>query len=454
MSPSSRLSETRAARLLMAEGFLGEIFVSLSGGVFLTGLALNLGAGPMTLALLVVLPFVAQLGALLAHPVEQRLGSRRGYVVPAISAARVLWAVPVVFATFGQRGAGPLVATMAALFLMAMVVMMGVNGWTSWMAEIIPPHARARLFARRSWAVGLSTLLSVQGGALFLDHFKRVGRERLALAVMGGVAILAGVSVALVLRRFPDAAPHPGPAEGLVAAARRLLRRKRYRRVFAFLVAWSFAVGVPSPFWNLYMLSQLKMTFFLTSIHTSIVLVVRLLVNGPWSRVIDRVGSQRVLLACALGISLTPFIWASTKEGRIWPVWIEACYSGVLWTGFNQAAFIQPIAVLSAADRGRGLAVLNLGTGVSTFAAGLLGGLVTRLLGVHRRATFVTLFVSSSVLRAITGLFALRLGEPGVSVRAFLVNFIGYGFLRRNAVGRQWILVDEPEEELPEDGDG
>ncbi len=429
-------------RWLMAEGFLGEVFVTLTGGAFLTGLALALGAGPMSLALLAALPFLAQIGQLGAPILEQRLRSRRAFVVPAMAGARALWLVPAGLAATGFRDGPALGASMAAMFTIGLLGMVATNGFTSWMADLSPPADRARLFGRRAWAVAFAMLLTAPAGALLLDHFKRQGDTRLALGVLGLVAVAAGIGAARALARVPDVAPPPPTGESLLGTTRRLLDQKRFRNVFGFFLAWNVAIGLPSPFWTLYMLEQLHMSFFLVTVHTMLVLTVRLTCNAAWSRIIERVGSRRVLIFCGLAIAGIPLIWALPRPDRLWPIFVEATWSGIVWTGFNQAAFIQPMATLDPADRSRGLALLNVGTGAVLFAAALVGGAVLRALGPEARSSFFVLFIASAALRAGTALMALRLTEPGMSLRGFFVAFMGHGVLRRASGGRVWIPVE------------
>ena len=58
------LGSQQALRLVRSEGFFAEVFNSLSGPTFVTGLALWFGADEVTLGLLVALPFIAQAGQL------------------------------------------------------------------------------------------------------------------------------------------------------------------------------------------------------------------------------------------------------------------------------------------------------------------------------------------------------------------------------------------------------
>ncbi|MCA9557215.1 MAG: hypothetical protein KC583_01515, partial [Myxococcales bacterium] len=221
--------------------------------------------------------------------------------------------------------------------------------------------------------------------------------------------------------------------------------------VLGLFTAWNIAIGLPAPFWALYMLDRLEMSFFLVTLHTVVVLLVRLPVNAAWSRVIERVGSRRVLIACGSSVALIPLIWLVPTPDLVWPLYLEAVFSGVIWTGFNQAAFIQPMAALDPPDRSFGLALFGVCTGAALFAAALAGGALLETMGAAEPSSFYVLFVASSILRATTAVFALRLTEPGITMRAFFVSFVGNGVLRRPA-GRVFVPVEVPPDEVPSSG--
>jgi MFS family permease len=450
-------SSIRAARsvtgpLLASEGLLGEVFVTLTGGAFLTATARMLGCGPFELSLLVGIPFLAQLGQLLGPVLERRLGSRRRFVVPALAWGRSLWLVPVLLLLLGARGERAVDLALFAVALLATTAMVGANGWLSWMSEAIPGERRTRLFGIRSAAVAVGTLTAGQGGALFLDAMKARNLEAVGLAMLGAVAVICGVGSARLLLRVPDVPPRPAPEESSWASVLRLLRTRGLQRVLGFFVPWNLAIGLPSPFWTLFMLERLHMSFTLIALYNSVVLLIRLLVNNPWSRVIERVGPRRVLIACSAGISLIPLIWFLARPDFLLPIALECVVSGVCWAGFNQAAFLAPLGSVTAADRSRGLAIFSVVTGAAFFLSSTLGGAILSQFGTGDFAGYHLLFGLSFALRAMTGFLALRLGEPGISAPVFFVNFVGYGVLRRPSWGRQ-IFAPVPGAEQPPDPD-
>ena len=397
--------------MILVEGFFSEIFGTLTGGAFLTGLARLLGAGPLTLACVMALPVLAQLAQCVGPRLQRRLGSYRGLVVRCALTSRCLWLIPALLPLFGLHGQGALTCAMVTVFVMAAVGMVAGHGWTAWMADIVPVAMRARTFGRRTSAVSLATLLVTPAGALLLDHCRGTDAEGLSYALLGGVAVVSGCISGVVLKRLPDAKPCPSSCAHLHEFVAHLPERQSFVRVLAFFALWAMGVGLTAPFWNLYMLETLQMSFLLVCVHDALLLLVRLLVNTWWSRLIERVGTRRVLVVCALVIGLNPLIWLLPTPTNYWPVWVEAVFGGIFWTGFNQAAFIAPMRALAPDERGYGLAVLNLGTGLAQFFASVLGGLVLRTLGGASLHGFATLFMISAVLRILTGVVALRYTE-------------------------------------------
>src|SRR3954454_16858058 len=83
----------RALRLLIVEGSLSNIHVTVCAGAFLTGFALLLGAGDFELGLIAALPFLGQLFQFVGAYLEERLGERRRMTVISCGISRSLWAL-------------------------------------------------------------------------------------------------------------------------------------------------------------------------------------------------------------------------------------------------------------------------------------------------------------------------------------------------------------------------
>lgn len=436
------MPDRRALQLIRVEAFSGELFTALSGSTFLTGLALFLGAGPLSLGFLVALPFMGQVGQLLAPVLERRLASRRRFVVPAFLAGRLLWLVPGLLALLDLHGGVGLMLAMMATIAVAWGNMVGINGWTAWMADLLPATHRARIFAGRSAAVAMATMLALPAGTAWLDFWRARHREGVGHGTLAIVAVAGGIVAALTLARVPDARPMPHARDELGSLTRRLFQRRRFRQVVMLFSVWNLSIGLPAAFFTLYMLQHLGMSWFLVGLHASIILAIRMVVHRRWAASIDRLGSLRVLIASAFGVALVPLMWMVPTRDELWPIWVEAVYAGVFWTGFNQAAFLQPIAVLAPPERSHGLALYNVCTGASMFVASLVGGVILHTLGIEDTIGFFILFGMTTAIRLFVAMLALRLTEPEMTVRGFLFSVVGYGTREWQAT-REWLPTDD-----------
>jgi hypothetical protein len=124
-------------QIFALEGFFTDAFSTLTTGAVLAGFALSLEAGPIAMSLLWGLPYLAQLGQLAVPFLERRRPSRKSYMVPAVVFGRLLWLVPTGLVAAGLHGTGALVAAMAAVLCMAFLNMLGQNGVSAWLAEIV-----------------------------------------------------------------------------------------------------------------------------------------------------------------------------------------------------------------------------------------------------------------------------------------------------------------------------
>src|SRR5690606_5214122 len=142
-SHRKRRELARTLRLSSVEGMTAELITSTVGGSMLVAWALHLGCGPLVIALLGALPFLAQAVQFPAAWLTSSLGGKRvaiaGYAVGRLIYAPliVLPFLPVAPAT--QRTLLVLVAALAAAF-----TVLGTNAWVAWMGEVVPNAVRGR----------------------------------------------------------------------------------------------------------------------------------------------------------------------------------------------------------------------------------------------------------------------------------------------------------------------
>lgn len=430
--------------LLVWEGAYANIFIVLSGGAFLTGLAIMLDAGDFELGLLAAVPFLLQSAQLLSPIVFRSHEQEKKRIGLMLAVSRHLWLllIPIVFLS----GAWRLNMLIGIVILSSLLTMAATPAWLAWMASIVPVRFRGRFFSRRNAAIAVVTLTATIVGGLILDWSRSAGVEHIGFAV---IIMLAVVGAALAWRamvRIPtgrnmNTTSRAGlDLPGLLAP----LKDRAFRRLLIVFTMWNGAVGLSAAFFAPHMLLNLKMSFFQIGLYSSATALVAVASNRYWGALIDRFGSRAVLNLCGIGIGLIPVVWLYPRAGFLWILIPEALYSGVLWAGFNLAAFTLPLDRSPQKDRTIFLSVFATVTGIAFFVASIASGYIAESLSAWSAEvggwTFINyhvLFVISAAFRLLTAALIMAFREPTDARLPVVVQLMGYAVLKRLSVGRQ-----------------
>jgi MFS family permease len=207
---------------------------------------------------------------------------------------------------------------------------------------------------------------------------------------------------------------------------------------------WNVAIGLSAAFFAPHMLTNIKMSFFQIGLYSCGMASAGIISSRLWGSLIDRYGSKPVLNICALGISLIPVIWLFPQEHTVWILIPEAAYSGLLWAGFNLAAFTLPLDRSPKTDRTVYLSVFAAATGLTFFAASIVAGVVAERLsdwsaslGELALVNYHILFLASAAVRLATAGLIAAYHEPSEMRLPVVIQLMGYAVLKRMSIGRQ-----------------
>ena len=411
----------------IAEGAAAEVFTACMGGVVLTGWAIFLGAGPVTVGLLGALPLASAVLHLPAARLTQAHGRKRVALL-AVGASRLVW-LPLLAVPFVALPDGAGLAVLVVLTgVSAIAGVIGNNAWTAWMGDLVPASIRGRYFGKRTailTAAGAAT--AVTAGAL-LDTLRDA--RPIVLAVLAAVACVAGLVSVVLMRRQHDPPGAPVALGVGLADARAVLHDPSALPLVRYQAAWNGAVGIAAGFFGYHMLYHLEMGFTLTAAHGIGVAMVRVLAAPVWGRAVDRLGSRPVLAFCSLGIAVIPAIWLFVTPDRLWPLLIEVVVAGTLWAGHGIAVFDLPFDLSPKNGRPIYLAVYATAGGLGFALASALGGFLAGALperfdlAGESFTDIHVLFLLSAIARLFAALLAHPIPEPGArGVRDLLRGF-------------------------------
>jgi MFS family permease len=432
----------RWLRYATVEGGIANIFINYTGGVFVTGMALLLGAGDFQIGLLAAIPFLAQVAQIASDRLVRLVGNRKRMVIIFSALGRQFWWLMLPVLYFGVDWGLEILLVVAAVS--GVGIMAATPAWMSWMADIVPERARGRYFGVRSAVLAAVTVVAVLGGGVILDTTRAAGREPSGYIIIVGVSCVAAVAALLTLSRIPDPRGPVQTGFGLSAGLLEPLQNGVFRRLLLAFAAWNLSIGIAAPFFAPHMLNNLGMSFTTIAVYSTIAALAAVFLNKPWGRLIDRFGSKPVIAICAFGVAAVPLIWLFPRADFRWILLFEAAYSGAFWTGFNLAAFNIPIANSPKEKRTHYLAFFNVATGAAFFVSSLLGGVLAEawqnvafLIGPQRVVNYHLLFIISAALRLVAGAMLLGFHEPKEKRIPIMIQFMGYAILKRISLGRQ-----------------
>jgi MFS family permease len=234
------------------------------------------------------------------------------------------------------------------------------------------------------------------------------------------------------------------------------------------------AVGISAPFFAVYMLRDLRLSYLEYTALAGTSVIVQYLMLSTWGRIADVYGNRLVLIVTSISLPIVPAVWIMSDN--FWALIGFQALSGLSWSGFTLATGNLLYEVVPRSRRAAYVAFHNVGTAAGVFAGAMLGAVLEQWLppGVvlldepRASSSLLYLFVISGALRGLTALFLgrrvreLRKPRKEITPHALVMRITGfnaalgviYDFIGRPPVENE--SRDEPAEEVsqrPRSGD-
>ncbi|MBX5480515.1 MAG: MFS transporter [Myxococcaceae bacterium] len=428
----------RSLRICLIEGIFAEVVTACAGGAVLTGWALHLGCKALVIGLIASLPQIAQLVQLPAAWTTALLGHRRACLwLVGLSRQALLPMIALPFLPVPDPVKQALLVTVA--LSSAVLGVLGNNAWVAWMGELVPRRIRGRYFGRRTGLCMLGGAVASAAAGAVLDHAHGRDRVGLTLAGLALVACAAGAVTTWLMRQQHDPAAGAPRAPFDLRQALRPFGDPSAQGLLRYQLVWNFAVGLAGSFFSLHMLKNLGMGFTLVAIYGAATAALRMVTAPLWGRLIDRFGARPVLVFCSFSVSVIPLFWLLPTRSVLWPVALDALFSGPLWGGHGLAVFALPLAIAPRDGRPWYLAAFAAVGGITFSVATVLAGALAQQLphtfsiAGHTFWNLQVLFVASSIARLGAAGFALRIVEPSARPVTELVRALPAALLPSHA---------------------
>jgi len=373
--------------MMTGEGMASMGFASITTSGFLAAFALALGATNLQIGILAAIPFIMQPLQIPAILLVERLGQRKALTVSTWLVAQLLWLpIALIPVLIRAPGAGAISMLLSLMAVRGAISAVTNCAWNPWVRDLVPQDILGRFFSRR---LALSTAVAVVfglGAALFVDYWKGqapAGDELLGytFVLLFGATFLGLASPAFMsLMPEPMAQPPMGPRESLWRTLATPFRDSNFRHLMRFLLVWTFALNLATPFFAVYMLQRLGLPLFSVIGFSVIAQLTNILFLRVWGPLADRFGAKAVLSLSASLYLLVILGWTFTTMPERYFLTIPLLVILHIFAGVATAGVSLTVGTigLKLAPRGQATPYLagaslatNLGAGIGPFLGGV-----------------------------------------------------------------------------------
>jgi MFS family permease len=414
---SKKWLEAPSLRASVRDGMAHAVMIG-SGENYISAFAIFLQATTVQIGLLAGLPpFIGAIFQSVSVFLIERLKDRRRMIVGTAVLQGLCW-IPIGCIPFFFLSSTAAIGTLILLFtLYHALAGMGAPIWNSLIGELVPNDIRGKFFGYRNACIGFCTLVALLGCGQLLDVFDARGATVYGFLGLFLIAALArGVSVWNLLHY--DNPPFETHSKHHFTFFQFILRvhRSNFARFVLFVSVMNGAVAFSAPYFSVYMLRVLKLSYGEFTALSATTAITQLLTMQHWGRLTDRFGTKHILNFCGYGVVLAPILWVFT-DNFYFLFFIQA-YGGFMWAGFNLAAFNFMFDAVSPPKRARCAAYQAIVNATFVLVASLLGGLAARhapetltigTFSYHPATPLFFIFIASGLMRLIGAYFMLPL---------------------------------------------
>jgi MFS family permease len=432
---SKDLTIDRALRHSVSDGMAYSVQVG-AGETYFSAFALFLRATAPQVALVSTLPpLLASSAQVLSAWFGTYVGRRR-LVVWGCALQALLWLpillVPVLFPNHAVA------ALLVFLALYHSANNFAAPQWTSIMRDLVSERRRGRYFGYRTKLTTIMTFASLVLCGVLLHALDTAGRTYFGFVLIFLVAFVAR-AISVYHLTFLHEPPAHGPAPDMrIEHWWGSLRATGAIGFSTYVALMNAAVGLSSPFFTVYMLRDLNLSYLEFTILSGASVFVQFLMLGTWGRIADVYGNRLVLVVTSISLPIVPAVWMLSDD--FWALLLFQALSGLSWSGFTLATGNLLYEVVPRTRRAAYVAFHNVGTAAGVFGGAMLGATLEQILpettvflGTPRSSSnLLYLFVTSGALRALIGFFLasrvrqLRRPRREITPHALVMRIMGF----------------------------
>ena len=390
-------SVDRALRHSVRDGMGYSVQVG-AGETYFSAFALFLNATAAQVALLSTLPPLLGSSAQIFSAWLGTYVGRRRLVLLGCALQTLLWLpillVPLLFRQYAVSG-----------LLVLLALYQGANNlaapqWTSIMRDLVSERRRGRYFGYRTQVTTVTTFVALVICGLILDQLDRSSETYLGFVLIFGLALVARAVSVYHLTFLYEPAEHGATPDMHIEHWWRSLLSTGAIGFSVYFALMNAAVGISGPFFTVYMLRDLKLSYLEFTALSGASVIAQFLMLSTWGRLADIYGNRLILIVTSVSLPVIPLLWL--LSANFWWLLLFQVLSGLSWSGFTLSSGNLLYELVPRTRRAAYVAFHNIGTAAGVFAGAMLGASLELWLPPRR-----VLFAATDVLSNLLYLFAL-----------------------------------------------
>lgn len=417
-----------------------------AGESYLQAFAIFLKASTAQITLLTALPSMLGSVAQLASAWVSGYAIRRKTLIFAgVLLQSAAW-LPIIALAFipGETSVALLIAAVVLYYIGGQFA---APPWSSLISDLVPERRRGRFFGRRTQLMSVMTFASLSAAGLALEFFEQRALAHWGFAAIFAVALAGRLySLAQLMRMHePLARLAPltlPPLGGLLDR----MRGSDFTRFALFVGFMNLTVAIASPFFALYMLRDLRFSYFEFTAVNAFYVLMQFAALNLWGRLSDVFGNLRVVQITSIVFPALPVLWVLFPN--FWAILVIQVISGLAWAGFSLAVGNFLYDVVPPEKRAAYSAVHQTLSNTAVFGGALIGGVLAthaphelQLVGytvVFTSGLWLALCTSSVARAVVIAVFLRRLRETRL-VRPISATALAIRVIRANVMA-EWLF--------------
>lgn len=357
----------------------GTSFTFLTSGVFLSGLAMYMGASDLLVSYISMISNICGISILLFSSLIERFRSFKkitiGLTVFSKLATLLIVLIPLLIPAGLQ----------IVVFIPMMVIAFTLQAQTTvvlnnWMVTFVDEKKSGRYIAgRQTLVLVVTVILSLAGGRLM----DAVSGRYIGFFILFSAALFMAVIEVAVLFRIPDVEQHKpmGKKSSFPDMIRVPMKSRRFLVFVVYIFLFYLMLSIADSFTVVYMMRYLKLSYIATTAMQMLISLPQIFLLGIWGKISDKRGHQFALTASIwFFIGETLFLALSNSHNLYIFIPAAFLFASVANAGFMVSVFNRRYELMPRDGRILFDNFFSAAVGLAFILGPVIGGAVKHLL--------------------------------------------------------------------------